>query len=108
MRDDYGNSGSGQDLDQKFDTKIELFKVNTKQEEQQRKVDQLIGDPEKSEQALQETENLKTYQTLLQSQLLKIDNASLLSELKNNDENFLVPNQYVQMQIQNDCEPIQI
>lgn len=62
-----GPQGSAQCLGDKFDTKVELFKINHVQEEKQRKDNQLVCDHLKTEQTLQEIENKKTYVTLLQN-----------------------------------------
>ena len=91
------NKGEVQGLDLKFVTKIELFKIDHQEEEEQRKNNQLVCDHQKTEQTLQEIENKKTYQTLLQNQLLGIENENLLNEIHKNDENYMNKNLYTQM-----------
>ena len=46
--------------------------------------------------------------TLLQNQLLGIDNENLLNEIHKSDENYMNKGLYTQMQIQNDAAPVQI
>lgn len=57
---------------------------------EQRKQNQLVCDHARSELALSEQENKKSYVTLLQNQLLGVDNKALLSEIHNSDENHLL------------------
>ena len=95
-------------MDQKFETKIELFKIDHQEEEEQRRNNQLVCDHQKTEQTLQELDNKKTYVTLLQNQLLGIDNPNLLNEIHKNDENYMNKGLYTQMQNQNDAAPVQI
>ena len=59
------------------------------QEERQRRDNQLVCDHLKSEQTVQQIENKKTYMSLLQNQLLGIENGTLLNELHNTDENYM-------------------
>ena len=59
--DENTTKGDVQPLDQKFDTKIELFKIDHQEEEKQRKNNQLVCDHQKSEQTIQELDNKKTY-----------------------------------------------
>ena len=92
--DNEDNKGEVQGLDLKFETKIELFKIDHQEEEEQRKNNQLVCDHQKTEQTLQEIENKKTYQTLLQNQLLGIENENLLNEIHKNDENYMNKNLY--------------
>ena len=47
-----GQRGTGQCLSDKFETKVELFKINHVQEEKQRKDHQLVCDHLKTEQTL--------------------------------------------------------
>lgn len=47
-----GLQGCGQSLGEKFDTKVELFKINHVQEEKQRRDNQLVCDHLKTEQTL--------------------------------------------------------
>ena len=61
MREDINKNGDGQDLDSKFDTKIELFNINHLEEERQRRQHQLISDPQKTEKAYNASENQKKY-----------------------------------------------
>lgn len=95
--DNEDSKGEVQGLDLKFETKIELFKIDHQEEEEQRRNNQLVCDHQKTEQTLQEIENKKTYQTLLQNQLLGIDNPNLLNEIHKNDENYMNKNLYTQM-----------
>lgn len=46
--------------------------------------------------------------TLLQNQLLGIENENLLNEIHNNDENYMNKGLYTQMQAANDAAPVQI
>jgi len=68
----------------------------------------LVCDHAKTEQTLHDIENKKTYVTLLQNQLLGIDNQQLLNEIYNHDQNHFNNNLYSQMQINNDIAPVNI
>lgn len=78
---------SHDDIAKKFNTKKELFEIDHKLEEEQRKNSQLVCDHAKQEESLQEIENKRTYMTLLQNQVLGLENEHLLHEIHNSDEN---------------------
>ena len=46
--------------------------------------------------------------SLLQNQLLGIENGTLLNELHNTDENYMDKSLYSQLQLQSDAEPVRI
>jgi hypothetical protein len=59
-------------------------------------------DKPEDDQTLQEIENRKVYQSLLQNQVLNLQNEDLLNEIHDNDENVFYPDLYSQMQLKND------
>ena len=68
-------------------TKVELFTAGKASDEKERRNNQLVSEAKDN---MPETENKKAYLTLLQKEVLGIDNQQLLAELHYDDECRLV------------------
>ena len=90
-------SDGNDDISEQFKTKIELFSGEK-------------GHPDSlvTPESLQNLENQRTYTSLLQNQVLNLQNEDLLNEIHNSDENQFYPDLYSQMQRKNDSASNQV